>query len=41
MFLKTHAKECKNIYDMFTDLLPQSRVKTADNCCNSYLFTTA
>ena len=41
MQLITHANEGKHSYDMFTDLLPPSRVKTANKCCKSFLFKTA
>ena len=40
-FLITHANEGKQIYDMLTNLLLHSFVKTANNCCKSFLLTTA
>ena len=40
-FFITHANEGKQIYDMLTNLLLHSFVKTANNCCKSFLLTTA
>ena len=40
-FFRTHANEGKHIYDMFTNLLLHSRVKTVNNCCKSFLLSTA